>query len=370
MKVLYLSLAKIPSKTAHSVHIMKICSSLSDLVTKLDLFCSVNSEANLNEEEINDYYGTKNNFGLYFSKHPKNIFSNYTLAFKSLLLAIKIKPDLIISRFFLGGFLSSIFFKTLIEIHAPINKNSRLQINFFKFLKHLPNFYGLIVITQPLKKIFEDEGIPEDKIFVLPDGADYSELDIINKKGPLEKLNVGYAGHLYKGRGIKVLFEIAKRCEWVKIWIAGGNEKEIEMYKNKLLDERITNIELLGFINPNEVNNFFKRMDVLIAPYQKKVTIQDGFNTEKWMSPLKVFEYMNSRKPIICSNISVLREVLENGNNCLLCEPDDINEWIQCLKDLKSDYALREKIAKNAALDLKNKFSWEVRAKKILDLIK
>ena len=111
-------------------------------------------------------------------------------------------------------------------------------------------------------------------------------------------------------------------------------------------------------------------MDVLIAPYQKKVTIQDGFNTEKWMSPLKVFEYMNSRKPIICSNISVLREVLEDGNNCLLCEPDDINEWIQCLEDLKSDYALREKIAKNAASDLKNKFSWEVRAKKILDLIK
>ena len=36
------------------------------------------------------------------------------------------------------------------------------------------------------------------------------------------------------------------------------------------------------------------------------------------MSPLKLFEYLASGTPILCSNIKVLREVLKNQYNSIL----------------------------------------------------
>ena len=39
MKILYISQSVIPSKSANSIHAMKMCSALSNLNNKVDLFC-------------------------------------------------------------------------------------------------------------------------------------------------------------------------------------------------------------------------------------------------------------------------------------------------------------------------------------------
>ena len=87
------------------------------------------------------------------------------------------------------------------------------------------------------------------------------------------------------------------------------------------------------------------------------------------MSPLKVFEYMASGKPIICSNIEVLREVLEHRRNCILCDPENINEWIDAIKLLGSNQDLAKLLSSNAMNDLKSKYSWKKRATSISDII-
>jgi glycosyltransferase involved in cell wall biosynthesis len=123
-------------------------------------------------------------------------------------------------------------------------------------------------------------------------------------------------------------------------------------------------------MHPSKAELFRLKMDVLLAPYQEKVYLSDGdITTEKWMSPLKIFEYMASSKPIICSDIPVLREVLTHNKNCLLCPPADISSWIKSLTDLRDDEKLRERLSENAFLDLKNNYLWEERAKRILSSI-
>ena len=77
---------------------------------------------------------------------------------------------------------------------------------------------------------------------------------------------------------------------------------------------------------------------------------------------------MATGKPIICSRIEVLNEVLEDNRNCLLCDPEKEEEWINAIKKVKNDNNLREKISKEAYSDLVNKFSWRKRAEKIRDL--
>ena len=54
-------------------------------------------------------------------------------------------------------------------------------------------------------------------------------------------------------------------------------------------------------------------MDLLILPYEKKVTASgDVGDIGNFTSPMKLFDYLASSKPIIASSLPVLNEVLVN----------------------------------------------------------
>jgi len=374
MKLVYLSNALIPSRQANSIHIMKICSAFSEIGFDVSLVCKQNSEndAFFKNNNVFKFYGTKKKFKLYFSRNSNSLFLLYYFALKSLLICIINRPSIVVSRFLLAGFLSSFFFKTIVELHQLPLKKSRIQKYVLKYLKYAPRFKGLVVITNPLKDLFIEEGFSEDSIYVFPDGAD--EVENINqdtfKNLDKQKVNIGYAGHLYKGRGVELLFDLAALCPWVFIHIAGGNKEDIEFHQKIINENLITNIKMYGFLEPSAISKFYLKMDILAAPYQRKVHLQSGdITTEKWMSPLKVFEYMASGKPIICSNIEVLKEVLEHERNCLLCDPENIKEWAEAIDLLRNNPEISKSISTEALSDLNNIFSWKKRAKNISDII-
>jgi len=51
---------------------------------------------------------------------------------------------------------------------------------------------------------------------------------------------------------------------------------------------------------------------------------------------LKCFNIMAQKKPIIASDLPVLREVL-NNNNAILIPPDDIDAWVKAIYKLKNE---------------------------------
>ena len=80
------------------------------------------------------------------------------------------------------------------------------------------------------------------------------------------------------------------------------------------------------------------RCDVLLMPYQRKVSIGDhSADTSRWMSPMKMFEYMAAKKPFISSDLDVLREVLTDEVNALLVDPENVKAWDKALKRLISN---------------------------------
>ena len=89
--------------------------------------------------------------------------------------------------------------------------------------------------------------------------------------------------------------------------------------------------------------------------------------TSKFMSPLKIFEYMATKKPIITSDMPVLREFLNNNENCILCNSKKIGEWISAIKKLKSNNDFKKRITDNAYNELVNNYTWSKRAKNIIN---
>jgi glycosyltransferase involved in cell wall biosynthesis len=84
------------------------------------------------------------------------------------------------------------------------------------------------------------------------------------------------------------------------------------------------------------------------------------------MSPLKVFEYMAAKKPIILSNLPVFNGIFTDGENALLASPESVNSWEMNLKRLRDDRVLSKKIAGNAYALFKQKHTWFARAWKVI----
>ena len=373
MKILYISKSIIPSRTANSIHVMKMCQAFADNGHEVVLLApDVKNHYEKDIEDIYEYYGTRKNFNIKKLYHPNQKFGAflYTLAIFFYLLINK-KFDLVYGRFLHGVYLATwLNNKVIYESHAPTfdKKNHRLIV--FKKLIKSKYFKKMVVISKALKNMYlEKEYLNNTKIQIAHDGAD-EVVNFVRKielLGHKENLKVGYVGHLYKGKGMEVIASLANKLDDdIEIHIIGGLEKDIKFWKSKINSK---NIFFYGFIPHKEVSSYINALDVCLLPNQKIVLAHGSESSKEFMnisdftSPLKLFEYMSHRKPIIASDLPVIREVL-NEKNSILLKCDDIDLWINSIKNLKN-LKNRDLIANQALSDFYN-YSWKNRALLVL----
>ena len=87
------------------------------------------------------------------------------------------------------------------------------------------------------------------------------------------------------------------------------------------------------------------------------------------MSPIKLFEYLASKKIVIASKMRVYSHILRDGYNCYLLNSEDVDSWVRKIKYVIKNYDKTKKIRINAFLTSK-KFDVEKRAEKILKFFK
>lgn len=372
MKILYISYSTIPSKTANSIHVMKMCNALAELGHEVILIAPDGVEVKeKNVQDVYEYYGVKNRFNIHKVSLSVGKLGSIKYALSIAVLLFKFKPDLVFGRYCLGCCLSaSLGFRTIFESHIPFKEltaNDQKLLNFA--VKH-KNFKKLVVISEALKERFVEDsplgGCVE--IQVAHDGADNYLDDGIRPDlyGHKDKLKFGYIGHLYKGRGIDLLVEIARNSQDIEVHIVGGTDEDVRYWKVVVQSSALNNVFFYGHVSPTETKNYRAAFDVLLAPYSKKVTVSGNKgDTSAYMSPLKIFEYMAHKKPILCSDLPVLREVL-NDQNAVLVEPDEISSWLDGIERLK-DKATRDEIAERSYSDFKRYYTWYNRANSIVD---
>lgn len=366
MKIIYISNSIIPSRSANSVHVMKMCQSFASLGHEVILlapdFCD-EYEKNI----INDFnfYNVEETFKLVKLKVPKIKGRTLLYTLRVFLFLIKNKSHLIYGRFILGCYLATLIRKkTIFESHSSIYKDNSLSQNIFNKLIRSKFLIKLVVISQKLKDVYLERDIARDKIFVAHDGAD--EVKDLEQKISLKeygKLNIGYIGHLYKGKGMEVIEKIAPKLPDFRFHVIGGTLKDIEYWSEKI---SFKNVLFYGFVRQELVQKYINSMDICLLPNQKVVFTHGNSNQNisEYTSPLKMFEYMASKKAIIASDLPVLKEVLTSQNSYLV-KYNDYDKWIDIIHILE-DENIRKEIGRQAYEDFRVNFSWKQRAKNIL----
>ena len=346
--LIYLTSYKLPNNRAHSVQILKMCKNFSNFFYTV-LICRVNKKYFKKEKLFNfkNFYFYENKLIVFlqkffillmYEKNPYNLY--YTRDVHFAMFAFLLSKN-----------------KIYLELHYPFVNKFSLSYYFMKFLFD-KNRIKIIFISKELKKIYSSNFKFKNHI-IAHDAADFRRK--VQKKGRLK--NIGYAGHLYNGRGINLIIKLAIRFPWLNFNIAGGDLKKLKYFKKYC--KNISNIKFYGHLKQSLVNNFLLKNDLLIAPYEKSVLVSNNIDTSKFMSPLKIFEYMSCARPILASNHKVLKEVLTNNKNAILCNPNKIDEWIKAIIILKRS-KLRLRLSNQVYNDFINKYTWDKRVQKII----
>lgn len=371
MRILYISDSIIPSCTANSINVMKMCNAFSNIGHEVVLL-SIKRPSSHQEEVENefDYYGVKPRFEIRKFLVPLMKSSILLYSLRCAVEILKIKPDIVYGRFLRGVWLAArLNFDVVYEMHFPVWKMPRIGRFLFSNLVKNKKLKHLVVISKALKKMVEKD-VSGKEIIVAHDGADLignngKEVQTVLSDQYGNRTKVGYVGHLYPGRGIELIIKMATELLDIDFHIIGGKEEDIKAIKREI---EANNVFFHGFMPPSLINDYILGCDILVMPYQRKVAVSgDKYSdTSRWMSPLKMFEYMASGKPIIASDLPVLREVLEHDRNAVLVAPDDTDGWVRAVKHLINNKKVGERIAQQALIDLKQSYTWERRIQRVL----
>ena len=355
MKIVYISHSIIPSRAANSIHVMKMCQAYANNGHDVTLLApDLNEKYENDVSDIYKFYNVKNNFKIVKLSAPnikgRTLF--YCLSILKYLLFNKV--DLVYGRYILGCYIATLLgLKTIFESHTPIFEENKLSKWFFNKIIKSKNFKKFVVISEALKEKYLEKGyLDKDKIYVAHDGADEvvdfdTKIELLGKK----EINVAYIGHLYKGKGMEVIEKLSLSLQNVAFHIVGGTNTDIKYWKEK-------------------IKNYVNSVDICLLPNQKVILThgnESKMNISEYTSPLKMFEYMAAKKAIISSDLNVLREVL-NEDNSILVNYDNIKEWENAIEKLQN-LTFREKISQQAYKDFMSKYSWNIRAKNIINVI-
>jgi len=181
---------------------------------------------------------------------------------------------------------------------------------------------------------------------------------------PLDKQIVTYTGKVYwKYREVELLLEASAFLpDSVLMLIVGGRGDHVERYRRRIHEEQRTNVQFIGFVPPSDVYYYHFAADVLLSYYPT------GLPLNRYRSPGKLFDYMASKTPIIAADYISLREILRDGGNAILVEPDNPKRLAEATQQLLSNSSLRERLAHQAYQDVQE-YTWDKRAEKIMRFI-
>lgn len=367
MKIIYVSNAVLPSQTANSINVMKMCSALAGLGHDVELLAPAKKTAPaLAGEDIFGFYNVAPSFRIKKLPWWPVPGKGYLYAVLACLDVIKKKPDMVYSRnIAASGLISFWGVPTICELHDALEKKAGLEQCLIKeAYKHSKRF-GIVAITHALSRHLASYfNVPERDICVAADGADPVNTDDIipDAVEPSDTIKIGYIGSLYKGKGLEVVGALSERIDKAVFHVVGGTEEQVEEGRKKF-----PKVIFHGFKRQSQIPSFLAAFDIVLLPNQSVVEVHGGGgNIAEYTSPLKAFEYMASGKAIVASDLPALKEIFVHGQNALLCPPESIGAWEAAVYQMIEDSELRSALGRTAKSDFLENYTWAKRAEQIL----
>ncbi|HOV21519.1 MAG TPA: glycosyltransferase family 4 protein [bacterium] len=260
---------------------------------------------------------------------------------------------------FISIFISKILGKKVICRIAGTGKYGDIQtlkkIKFHQILLYiLRKADKYITLTECMKKELLEEKFDPKKIEIIPNGVDIKKFrppdnkEILKEKIGIKKKKIlVFIGRLSEEKGLKILLKAIKNDIFKNtlLYIVGKGYLETELnefVKTNCITDRVV---FTGF--KQDVVPFLQVADVFVLP-----SISEGFSNA-------LLESMATGLPVVATKVSGNIDIIENGINGFLVEPENSEELAKALEKILKDENLarkmgeenRRKIVENYSID-------------------
>lgn len=389
ISIFYITQMDFNSKRAHVYNVAKTCEALANVSeVKITLVSCYNSLKNNEEKNIFfERHGIKKQFKIICLNSWSNYFRNSSLKIinwsKVILVNFSLIKFLFQKRkeieviYFRDHllFLSIIFGKYFLRKSIFYENHYVLRKKHGQFLTNLlvKISDGIIAISYQLKKYYQKLN---KNIVVCFCGAaehhkfDYSKDKLSLRKElnlPLDKFIIGYVGNLgltgnydtYQiDKIIMALKHLPQNVIFLGVGDKNGDSKPFSDLSAKLgLSERTI---FLPWQERTKIPKYLLSIDVLFLP--KRPIDMSGD------SPLKMFEYLATKRPIIAANSLAIKEVMIDEVNSLIVKSNKPTEWARAIERIMTDSNLSERIS-NQSFEDSRKYTWQKRGESIYSFI-
>jgi glycosyltransferase involved in cell wall biosynthesis len=214
-------------------------------------------------------------------------------------------------------------------------------------------------------------GLDRKLVAVIPNGvspSDFMPSPLPRREGRVPVLL--YIGTLADWQGLEVVIKALPKIleqQAVRLHIVGRGRSR----QRKLLSKQIRklgleeNVVVQPAVPHHEVPALIAQADICLAP----LGLNDR-NVTQGACPIKVLEYMASSRPLIASNMPIVRELVREDVDALLFSPSDPDDLARQVLRLLNDYDLSKRLADSATERALTKFTWHEAQKKLVKVYK
>jgi glycosyltransferase involved in cell wall biosynthesis len=376
MKITCIAPSRIPSATANSIQAMKACHALAEVGHQVQLIAPGKGPDGDDGEEkwamLARQYGVQTRFHLRFLPPFDGYLARRIFPWRAGWRAYRLKPHVLYTWLLQSAVLGLVLgLPVVVELHdLPAGVFGRL---WYRLFLRLPGKKRQLVITSALADALRRTFGPDlPETILAPNGVDLNRYAALpdpeearRQLGMPARPTVACTGHLYDGRGGELFLDLAASMPDAQFLWVGGRPEDVQRWQERVSEVGLTNVTLTGFVPNAELPLYQAAADILLMPYQQDVAGSSGEAPVHFFSSMKMYEYMAARRPIISSDLAVIRETLDT-RSALFCPPMKAQSWEQAIRHLLDSPADGERMAAHAYRQVQA-FSWTARAQKALE---
>jgi glycosyltransferase involved in cell wall biosynthesis len=232
---------------------------------------------------------------------------------------------------------------------------------------------AIVGLSPGMVECILDAGADPRKVHMIPNGSD---LDLFHP-GPKDPASaerygvkgcftVGYAGAIGPANAVHVIAEAASILKGrgrddIAVLVAGDG-KCLPGIREDAAARGLSNLHLVGSIAKNDMPEFLRTCDVVLAHLAKVPVLYTG-------SPNKLFDGLASGRPIIVNSPGWTKPLVEEGGAGLFVEPEDAVALADAIERLADDPEAVERMGRAARAVAERDFSRDEQADRLIALL-
>ena len=238
------------------------------------------------------------------------------------------------------------------------------------YKKTIPKLDGLFLITPALcDKYINEFGADPNKTVLLNMVVDKSRFEYLAEVEP-EK-SISYCGIISEFKdGVSILIQAFAKVssthpDYLLKLIGSFRDEQTGKNLKALVDQLgiAEKVMFVGVVPPEEMPKLLKQSSILALARPDNIQAKYGFAT-------KIGEYLMAERPVVLTRVGAVENYLVDKENCILANPDDVDDFAEKLLWTIENRDLSVAIGKKGKEAALRYFDAELEADKIYNIIK